>query len=102
MNCGKTYGCDGSLNLHIKVKHNGGTKTERDKYARQVMVAKENGLALPTTHLKLFEGFMEYAEKNFSTQALAEKESEENSTLVKISLGHRDLRLQSQPCSLWL
>jgi hypothetical protein len=25
--CSKTYGCDGSLNLHIKVKHHGGTKT---------------------------------------------------------------------------
>ena len=43
MECGKSYGCEGSLNLHIKVKHAGGTKTERDKYARQLMLALESG-----------------------------------------------------------
>ena len=27
--CGKDYGSDVSLNLHMKLKHNSGTKTER-------------------------------------------------------------------------
>ncbi len=31
--CGKIYGSEGSLNLHIKIKHNGGNKTEREKTA---------------------------------------------------------------------
>ena len=31
--CGKNYGSDVSLNLHIKIKHNGGNKTEREKLA---------------------------------------------------------------------
>jgi hypothetical protein len=31
--CGKLYGSEGSLNLHIKIKHNGGNKTEREKMA---------------------------------------------------------------------
>ena len=31
--CGKYYGSEGSLNLHIKIKHNGGNKTEREKIA---------------------------------------------------------------------
>lgn len=31
--CDKQFGSDGSLNLHIKIKHNGGTKTERDEMA---------------------------------------------------------------------
>jgi len=31
--CGKLYGSEGSLNLHIKIKHNGGNKTEREKTA---------------------------------------------------------------------
>lgn len=31
--CGKFYGSEGSLNLHIKIKHNGGNKTEREKLA---------------------------------------------------------------------
>jgi hypothetical protein len=31
--CDKFYGSEGSLNLHIKIKHNGGNKTEREKIA---------------------------------------------------------------------
>lgn len=29
----KYYGSDVSLNLHIKIKHNGGNKTERERMA---------------------------------------------------------------------
>lgn len=32
-NCHKIYGSDVSLNLHIKLKHNGGNKTDREKLA---------------------------------------------------------------------
>jgi hypothetical protein len=31
--CQKLYGSDVSLNLHIKLKHNGGNKTERERLA---------------------------------------------------------------------
>ena len=31
--CYKFYGSDVSLNLHIKLKHNGGNKTDREKLA---------------------------------------------------------------------
>ena len=31
--CYKVYGSDVSLNLHIKIKHGGGNKTEREKLA---------------------------------------------------------------------
>ena len=30
-NCEKIFGSEGSQNLHIKIKHNGGTKTDREK-----------------------------------------------------------------------
>lgn len=33
-NCDKNYGTDVSLNLHMKLKHNSGTKTERETLAR--------------------------------------------------------------------
>lgn len=33
-NCQKVYGSEGSLNLHIKIKHNGGNKTDREKLAK--------------------------------------------------------------------
>ena len=32
-NCSKSYGCDVAVNLHIKLKHNGGNKTEREELA---------------------------------------------------------------------
>lgn len=31
--CHRIYGSDVSLNLHIKLKHNGGNKTDREKLA---------------------------------------------------------------------
>ncbi len=31
--CSKLYGSEVSLNLHIKLKHNGGNKTERERLA---------------------------------------------------------------------
>lgn len=42
-NCGKIYGSDGSLNLHIKIKHNGGSKTDREKLAKTIIVAFMKG-----------------------------------------------------------
>lgn len=31
--CNKLYGSDVALNLHVKLKHNGGNKTERERLA---------------------------------------------------------------------
>lgn len=41
--CQRLYGSEGSLNLHIKIKHNGGNKTDREKLARQLLAAHMNG-----------------------------------------------------------
>lgn len=41
--CGKFYGSEGSLNLHIKIKHNGGNKTERERLAKALVLAYING-----------------------------------------------------------
>ena len=37
--CGKIYGSEGSLNLHMKLKHNAGSKTDREKLAKSVVWA---------------------------------------------------------------
>ena len=37
--CDKFFGSEGSQNLHIKIKHNGGTKTDRERLARQMVEA---------------------------------------------------------------
>ena len=41
--CQKVYGSEGSLNLHIKIKHNGGNKTDREKLAKSLIVAHMKG-----------------------------------------------------------
>lgn len=41
--CDKNYGSDVSLNLHMKLKHNSGTKTERETLAREFCLAEEQG-----------------------------------------------------------
>ena len=43
-NCQKVYGSEGSLNLHIKIKHNGGNKTDREKLAKTIILAHMKGL----------------------------------------------------------
>jgi hypothetical protein len=35
------------LNLHIKIKHNGGNKTDREKIAKSIVFAKANGMNIP-------------------------------------------------------
>lgn len=35
--CQKWYGSEGSLNLHMKNKHNAGSKTEREKIAKIIV-----------------------------------------------------------------
>lgn len=39
------------MNLHIKLKHNGGNKTDREKIAKSIVYAKATGLNLPTDQL---------------------------------------------------
>ena len=40
--CGKYFGSEGSQNLHIKIKHNGGSKTDRERLAKNLAVAYAN------------------------------------------------------------
>ena len=37
--CGKFFGSEGSQNLHIKIKHNGGSKTDRERLAKTLVHA---------------------------------------------------------------
>ena len=40
--CTKFFGSEGSQNLHIKIKHNGGSKTDREKLAKTLIHAYAN------------------------------------------------------------
>lgn len=35
------------MNLHIKIKHNGGNKTDREKFAKSLVYSKASGMHLP-------------------------------------------------------
>lgn len=37
------------MNLHIKIKHGGGNKTDREKIAKSIVFAKANGIKIPDT-----------------------------------------------------
>jgi hypothetical protein len=45
--CLKLYGSEGSLNLHMKIKHNAGSKTEREKLAKSIVWAVNRGGGVP-------------------------------------------------------
>ena len=45
--CDKNYASEGSLNLHIKIKHNGGNKTDREKLAKSLVYCKAKGIQIP-------------------------------------------------------
>ena len=44
--CGKVYASEGSLNLHIKRKHNGGNKTDREKIAKSLLICQAKGIKI--------------------------------------------------------
>lgn len=46
--CNKSYGSDVSLNLHIKIKHGGGNKTERRKLAVSYIIDLQKQIILNT------------------------------------------------------
>jgi len=50
--CGKNYGSEGSLNLHMKIKHHAGSKTEREKFAREVVIAIRAGHELALDQMR--------------------------------------------------
>ncbi len=47
--CGKFYGSEGSLNLHMKIKHLAGSKTDREKFARDTVLAIRSGACVAMT-----------------------------------------------------
>lgn len=64
--CGKLYGSEGSLNLHMKLKHAGGNKTDREKTAKSLVIAQFRGEKLPDITLNLPSGSIEEAAKELN------------------------------------
>lgn len=64
--CGKFYGSEGSLNLHMKLKHAGGNKTDREKMAKSLVIAQFRGEKLPEIQLNLPGGAIDEAAKELN------------------------------------
>jgi hypothetical protein len=45
-NCCKIYASEGALNNHIKIKHNGGNKTDREKLAKSLVFCTARGIGI--------------------------------------------------------
>lgn len=58
-NCKKRYGTQAAMNLHIKNRHSGGLKSDRNKFAISVFNALKNNKPLPETDLKLPGNFVD-------------------------------------------
>ncbi|KRW98769.1 hypothetical protein PPERSA_03904 [Pseudocohnilembus persalinus] len=75
-NCSKAYGSDVSLNLHIKIKHNGGSKTEREKLAKAILLAKMNKDEIPKLNIDFPPGYLDNFEE-YIKQDLEQQQNEE-------------------------
>ena len=71
--CGKYYGSEGSLNLHMKLKHNGGNKTDREKLAKGILMAFINSKPLPEISINLPPGAIEEECKKMNLELGSEK-----------------------------
>ena len=74
--CQKVYGSEGSLNLHIKIKHNGGNKTDREKLAKSLIVAHMKGAiysVIDAIDLNLPPGTISKAAKKFGLTGQVEQ-----------------------------
>ena len=68
--CSRTYGSDVSLNLHMKLKHNCGTKTERENLAKEICLAEEKGIKIKPP-INFPPGFMDEFRENFRKEQRA-------------------------------
>lgn len=76
-NCQKVYGSEGSLNLHIKIKHNGGNKTDREKLAKTIIMAHMKGYlcqVIDQINLNLPPGTISKAAKKFGLAGQVEQQ----------------------------
>ena len=65
--CGKNYGSDVALNMHMKLKHNSGTKTEREMLAKEICLAEERGDKIKVD-LVFPPGYLEEFRENFKRE----------------------------------
>ncbi len=74
--CGKYYGSEGSLNLHMKLKHGGGNKTDREKLAKSIVISFTNNKPFPEVTLNHPPGAIEEEAKKLNMKLSSEVASQ--------------------------
>ena len=75
-NCGKLYGSEGSLNLHMKLKHNGGNKTDRERLAKSLVLAYTNNKPVPEVIINWPPGAIQEEAKKLNIDLSAQQISD--------------------------
>jgi len=85
-----------SLNLHIKRKHKGGNKSDRERYAREIFLALKNNKKVPDTKLIVPEDFMEKIKEEYERLKKIDFEEEfDPSNLFRYNISNFDEIMQS-------
>jgi hypothetical protein len=83
--------------LHIKRKHKGGNKSDRERYAREIFLALKNNKKIPDTKLVVPEDFMEKIKEEFERLKKIDFEEEfDPSNLFRYNISNFDEIMQSQ------
>lgn len=78
-----------SLNLHIKRKHKGGNKSDRERYARDIFLALKNNKPIPETKFIIPEDFLPEIKKEFERlQKIDFEEEFDPSTLFRYNISN--------------
>jgi hypothetical protein len=93
--CNRNYGSDVSLNLHIKLKHGGGNKTEREKLAKLIIEAKLRGEELPEIALNLPPKFFESIDLDKLAKLKDKKKGRSKEEITKDTHDLKELLLES-------
>ena len=78
-----------SLNLHIKRKHKGGNKSDRERFARDIFLALKNNKPTPSTKFQIPEDFIPEIQKEFERLKKIDFEEEfDPSTLFRYNVSN--------------
>jgi hypothetical protein len=78
-----------SLNLHIKRKHKGGNKSDRERFARDIFLALKNSKPVPETKFVIPEDFIPEIKKEFDRLKKIDFEEEfDPSTLFRYNVSN--------------
>lgn len=85
-----------SLNLHIKRKHKGGNKSDRERFAREVFLSCKNGKPLPETKLLVPADFVDKIKLEFERLKKIDFEEEfDPSNLFRYNISNFDNIMRS-------